>query len=65
MTMNVGSFDRIVRFIIGAAALSFALIYRESPYSILGWLGLIPLVTAVIGTCPLYSLLGVNTCSSR
>jgi Protein of unknown function (DUF2892) len=61
MNYNVGMFDRIVRVIGGIALISVPLFASELRFSYLGWLGVIPLVTAVIGYCPLYSILGVKT----
>lgn len=61
--MNVGMVDRIIRIIIGAAlvALALDLLPISTPYNYLGWIGVIPLFTAVVGLCPLYSLLGIST----
>ena len=62
MTKNVGSIDKIVRLVIGAALLWYALLAAPTGYNWIGWIGVIPLVTALIGNCPLYSILGVSTC---
>ena len=61
--MNVGMADRVIRIIIGAAlvALALDLLPISTPYNYLGWIGVIPLLTAVVGLCPLYSLLGIST----
>jgi hypothetical protein len=64
MTNNVGSIDRVVRIAIGLALLAFALV-SASPYSWLGYIGVIPLLTALAGNCPVYSLLGVSTCPAK
>jgi hypothetical protein len=61
MLQNTGIVDRIVRFAIGVGLMGFAYYYRDLPYSYLGWLGIVPLVTALAGYCPLYSALGVRT----
>jgi Protein of unknown function (DUF2892) len=58
---NVGNFDRIVRIIAGIALISLPLFAPELRLSYLGWLGIIPIVTAAVGYCPLYSILGVRT----
>ncbi len=55
---NVGTVDRIVRVVVGIAILSLVFV---GPRTAWGWLGLVPLVTATIGWCPAYSLLGVRT----
>lgn len=61
---NVGTIDRIARIIVGLALLAFALgfIAKGSPYAWLGWIGIVPILTAVFSTCPLYSILGMSTC---
>jgi hypothetical protein len=60
---NVGMIDRVVRIIVGIALLAgFALNMVAAPLSYLVVLiGIIALVTGVIGTCPAYSLIGINT----
>jgi hypothetical protein len=35
------------------------------PQTAWGWVGLVPLATGLVGFCPLYSILGINTCSLR
>lgn len=55
---NVGTVDRILRIIVGLILISLVFI---GPQSAWGWLGLIPLATALIGWCPLYRLLGIKT----
>lgn len=59
MTTNVGSIDRVLRVIIGLALLALVFVGPKTPF---GYLGLIPLITGLVGTCPLYSLLGISTC---
>ena len=59
---NVGSVDRVLRALLGVAVLSLAFVGPQSPW---GYLGLVPLLTAAIGWCPLYSLLGINTCHTK
>ena len=56
---NEGTLDRIVRIIIGLAMISLIFI---GPKTYWGAIGLIPLLTGLFGTCPLYSLLGISTC---
>ena len=58
---NESTLDRFLRIVLGLALISLALVGPKSP---LGWLGLLPLVTGVLGTCPLYRLLGISTCAS-
>jgi hypothetical protein len=62
---NIGLADRIARILIGVALIAFALGYLApgTGYNWLGWIGVVPLLTAVFATCPLYSLVGLSTCS--
>jgi hypothetical protein len=62
MKVNEGSFDRTVRVILGAGLLALAFVGPKTPF---GYLGLIPLLTGLVGFCPLYALLGLNTCPVR
>ncbi len=59
MKQNVHNIERIVRIVIGAAIVSLVFIGPQSPW---GWLGLVPLATGLLGWCPPYALLGINTC---
>lgn len=61
MARNVGTTDRIIRIIIGLAVLSL-LFVLEGNLRWLGLIGLVPLLTAVTGNCPLYSIIGLSTC---
>ena len=56
---NEGPADRIVRVVLGLAILSLTV---AGPRSMWGLLGLVPLLTGVVGFCPLYRLVGLNTC---
>lgn len=56
---NEGTLDRAIRILAGIALLSLAVV---GPKSMLGLLGIVPLVTGVIGFCPVYRLLGLSTC---
>ncbi len=62
MTRNIGTLDRSLRVIVGLGAISMVFIGPQTPW---GWLGLVPLVTAAIGWCPPYALLGLSTCGAR
>ena len=59
MTCNIGTFDRMVRVVLGVALLTFALAGEHAAWW--GWLGLIPLATAFGGFCPLYRVLHLST----
>lgn len=62
MPRNVGSLDRILRIVVGLALLSLVFL---GPQTLWGLIGLVPLLTGALGTCPAYSLVGLNTCRSR
>jgi hypothetical protein len=58
---NVGTLDRVVRLGLGAAILAL-LFVLPAPFHWIGLLGLVPVVTGLVGSCPLYSLVGIKTC---
>ncbi len=62
MTRNEGNLDRAARAIVGACLIGATLAGAIGPW---GWIGVIPLVTSAMGWCPLYSMLGINTCGMR
>jgi ABC-type multidrug transport system permease subunit len=59
--------DRVVRVILGVALIAFALgfIAPGTPYHWIGWIGIVPLATAAVGSCPLYSILGMSSCPTQ
>ena len=61
MKTNVGTIDKVLRIVVGLALLSlfFVLEGQARWWSLVG---LVPLLTGVVGVCPLYSLLGISTC---
>lgn len=56
---NEGTADRAVRVIAGVAILSLAFIGPKSPW---GFIGIVPIVTGLLGSCPAYTLFGLSTC---
>lgn len=58
MKCNVGTADRAVRVIAGVGLLSLVFVGPQTPW---GWIGLIPLVTGLVGFCPAYGLFGLKT----
>jgi hypothetical protein len=56
---NEGAVDRIVRVVVGLAVLSLVFI---GPQTAWGYVGLVPLVTGLVGFCPLYRLMNFSTC---
>lgn len=61
MNTNVGTIDRALRIIVGLGLISLVFIGPQTPW---GWVGLVPLATALIGWCPAYTLLGIKTCKT-
>jgi sulfite exporter TauE/SafE len=63
MTTNVGTIDRIARIVLDIALIAFALGYIApgTSWSWLGWIGVVPILTAVFSTCPAYSLFGISS----
>lgn len=59
---NEGTIDRVLRVIVGAALIAIVFVGPQTPW---GWIGLIPLVTGLVGICPLYMILGINTCPTK
>ncbi len=56
---NEHNIERILRVIIGIAVLSLVFI---GPKTMFGLIGIVPLATGLLGSCPAYTLLGVSTC---
>lgn len=61
MTRNIGPVDKVVRIVLGLILLSLIFIL-EGNLRWIGLVGLVPLLTALMGNCPLYSIFGVTTC---
>lgn len=62
MKINVGGIDRILRIVVGIVLIALALMGTIGAW---GWIGIVPLATGLLKTCPLYSILGINTCPSK
>ena len=58
---NEHAADRGIRIVAGLALLSLVWV---GPQTAWGWVGLVPLVTGLVGSCPLYRVLGISTCST-
>lgn len=63
MTINVGTIDRILRVVVGLVLIAFALgyIWPGTGWNWVGWIGVVPILTAVFSTCPAYTVLGLST----
>ncbi len=59
MCKNLGTLDRVLRIVVGLVLIALVFVGPQTPW---GWVGVIPLATALIGWCPLYRLVGLRTC---
>jgi hypothetical protein len=61
---NVGLIDRVLRVVVGLLLIAFAipLGFPQTGWNWVGWIGVVPLLTAFFGYCPAYTLLGITTC---
>lgn len=62
MPRNEGTFDRALRVILGLVLIALVFVGPQTPW---GWIGVVPLLTGLVGFCPLYRLVGINTCPRR
>lgn len=62
MKTNEGNIDRILRIVAGLALIGLTL---TGNIGVWGWIGVVPLATGAIGWCPLYTVLGLNTCPMK
>ncbi len=62
MSKNEGTLDRALRVILGLVLLSLVFI---GPQTLWGLIGIVPLVTGLVGICPVYSVFGIKTCSVK
>lgn len=67
MPVNMGTIDRAARFAIGLALIAYAIPvgFPSTGWNWVGWLGVIPVLTAALGFCPLYSGLGITSCPAK
>lgn len=61
MTANIGTLDRLLRIALGVVLISLVFVGPQTPW---GWIGLVPLLTAGVRFCPLYRMLGIQTCKT-
>lgn len=62
MTRNEGTIDRALRIILGIVLLALVFVGPQTPW---GWVGLVPLLTGLVGFCPLYRVFGFSTCPMK
>lgn len=60
--MNEGGFDRVLRVLVGLVLIALVFVGPQTPW---GWVGVVPLLTGLVGFCPAYRLLGINTCRAK
>jgi Protein of unknown function (DUF2892) len=64
MRANVGTVDRILRVVVGLVLIALALgLFGPAYQTVWGWIGIIPLATGLVSWCPLYTVLGMSTCT--
>jgi len=59
MKLNIGGIDRILRIVVGIVLIALVATGNIGWW---GWIGVVPLLTGLLRICPLYSILGINTC---
>lgn len=62
MSRNESNVDRVLRVVLGLVLLSLVFV---GPQTLWGLIGVVPLVTGLIGVCPVYSVLGISTCPTK
>ena len=62
---NVGGLDRILRIVAGLALLLLFFIYPGAWWRYFTLIGVVPLATGLMSSCPLYSIMGLSTCSVK
>jgi Protein of unknown function (DUF2892) len=62
MTKNEGLLDRALRVAAGLLLIGLA---ATNTIGMWGYIGIVPLLTGAVGTCPLYAILGINTCPTN
>jgi len=62
MKTNVGGIDRILRIVLGLVLIGLTL---TGTIGVWGWIGVVPLATGFMSFCPLYTMIGVNTCPKK
>ena len=64
---NVGSIDRILRIVVGLALIAYAVPigFHQTGWNWTGWIGVVPLLTAIFAYCPAYALFGISSCPAE
>ena len=61
MKCNVGGIDRVLRIAVGVVLVALA---ASNVIGVWGWIGIVPLATGLFRFCPLYPVLGINSCGT-
>ena len=59
---NEHRIERTLRVVLGLGLLAIVFVGPRTPW---GWIGILPLVTGLVGSCPLYTVLGISTCGTK
>jgi len=62
LTVTQHPVERAIRVLAGVVLLSLVFVGPQTPW---GWLGIVPILTGLSGLCPLYTILGISTCSKK
>lgn len=62
---NVGGIDRILRIVVGVALIAAFFLNADASWRWLYLIGIVPLATGLMSTCPLYSVFGMSTCPMK
>lgn len=64
--INMGTIDRAVRVVVGLVLIAYALRlgFPDTGWNWVGWIGILPVLTAAVGFCPLYRVLSISTCAT-
>ena len=62
MKANVGGIDKVARIVAGAVLIGCGLVGIGSPWT---FIGVVPLLTGLLGWCPMYPILGISTCKRK
>lgn len=62
MKRNIGTIDRVLRILVGVVLIALAVTGTIGWW---GWIGVVPLITGLVRTCPAYSVLGMNSCGLK
>lgn len=67
MHSNVGALDRIARTVIGLLLIAYAIPvgFPDTGWNWVAWIGVISILTAVVGICPAYNVFGISTCPTK